>query len=96
VPRGIPDSPKARRTASGDGLVIVGDLHRRAPALERLLAPLPATFPWPIVIAQHMPASFTGPLARRLDASAPFECWRLRVRRAASRVALTSAAAMPM
>jgi two-component system chemotaxis response regulator CheB len=36
-------------------------------ALEALLTQLPATFPWPIVIAQHMPASFTGPLARRLD-----------------------------
>jgi two-component system chemotaxis response regulator CheB len=36
--------------------------------LEALLAPLPRTFAWPILIAQHMPASFTGPLARRLDA----------------------------
>jgi two-component system chemotaxis response regulator CheB len=35
--------------------------------LEALLIPLPATFPWPILVAQHMPASFTGPLARRLD-----------------------------
>ena len=37
------------------------------PALEALLAPLPADFPWPVVVAQHMPAAFTGPLARRLD-----------------------------
>ena len=52
---------------SGDGLVIVGTSTGGPPALEALLSSLPATFPWPIVIAQHMPASFTGPLARRLD-----------------------------
>ena len=48
-------------------LVLVGTSTGGPPALESLLAPLPATFPWPIVIAQHMPASFTGPLAQRLD-----------------------------
>jgi two-component system chemotaxis response regulator CheB len=32
-----------------------------------VLVSLPANFPWPIVIAQHMPATFTGPLAQRLD-----------------------------
>ncbi len=37
------------------------------PALEALLTALPGAFPWPIVVAQHMPASFTGPLANRLD-----------------------------
>ena len=52
---------------SGNGLVLVGTSTGGPPALEALLSPLPATFPWPIVIAQHMPASFTGPLARRLD-----------------------------
>ncbi|MBO9711445.1 chemotaxis-specific protein-glutamate methyltransferase CheB [Sphingomonas sp.] len=49
------------------GLVLVGVSTGGPPALDALLAPLPADFPWPIVIAQHMPASFTGPLARRLD-----------------------------
>jgi two-component system chemotaxis response regulator CheB len=53
--------------ATGDGLVLVGTSTGGPPALEALLAPLPADFPWPIVIAQHMPATFTGPLARRLD-----------------------------
>ena len=53
--------------SSGDGLVLVGASTGGPPALEALLAPLPADFPWPIVIAQHMPATFTGPLARRLD-----------------------------
>jgi len=28
---------------------------------------LPADFPWPIVVAQHMPASFTNVFARRLN-----------------------------
>jgi two-component system chemotaxis response regulator CheB len=53
--------------ASGDGLVLVGTSTGGPPALEALLTPLPSDFPWPIIVAQHMPASFTGPLARRLD-----------------------------
>lgn len=53
--------------ATGDGLVVVGTSTGGPPALEALLAGLPATFPWPIVVAQHMPATFTGALARRLD-----------------------------
>jgi two-component system chemotaxis response regulator CheB len=53
--------------ATGDGLVLVGVSTGGPPALEALLGSLPASFPWPILVAQHMPASFTGPLARRLD-----------------------------
>ena len=52
---------------AGEGLVLVGCSTGGPPALEALLTPLAADFAWPIVIAQHMPASFTGPLARRLD-----------------------------
>jgi two-component system chemotaxis response regulator CheB len=59
------DAPQ-ERTLSGR-VIVVGTSTGGPPALEALLSPLPATFPWPIVIAQHMPASFTGPLARRLD-----------------------------
>lgn len=63
--RGLdPDAP----SATGDGLVLVGVSTGGPPALEAVLAPLPASFPWPILVAQHMPASFTGALARRLDA----------------------------
>lgn len=53
--------------ASGAHVVLVGCSTGGPPALDALLGALPADFPWPIVIAQHMPASFTGPLARRLD-----------------------------
>lgn len=52
---------------AGEALVLVGTSTGGPPALEALLSPLPAGFPWPILVAQHMPASFTGPLARRLD-----------------------------
>ena len=57
----------ASNPATGQGIVLVGTSTGGPPALESLLLPLPASFAWPIVIAQHMPASFTGPLARRLD-----------------------------
>jgi two-component system chemotaxis response regulator CheB len=60
-PRTVVDRP------TGEGLVLVGTSTGGPPALEALLAPLPENFPWPILVAQHMPASFTGPLAKRLD-----------------------------
>jgi two-component system chemotaxis response regulator CheB len=52
---------------AGEGYVLVGTSTGGPPALEALLVPLPASFPWPILVAQHMPAGFTGPLAKRLD-----------------------------
>lgn len=58
---------KAKFASKGEGLVLVGTSTGGPPALEALLTGLPASFPWPIVVAQHMPATFTGPLARRLD-----------------------------
>jgi two-component system chemotaxis response regulator CheB len=49
------------------GAVLVGCSTGGPPALDALIAELPADFPLPVLVAQHMPASFTGPLARRLD-----------------------------
>jgi two-component system chemotaxis response regulator CheB len=51
----------------GEGLVLVGTSTGGPPALEALLSALPQTFPWPILVAQHMPAGFTGAFAKRLD-----------------------------
>jgi two-component system chemotaxis response regulator CheB len=53
--------------AAGNGLVLVGTSTGGPTALASLLTTLPASFPWPILVAQHMPASFTGPLASRLN-----------------------------
>jgi two-component system chemotaxis response regulator CheB len=65
--RAAPESNEPSAAAEGDGLVLVGTSTGGPPALEALLLPLPAAFPWPILVAQHMPASFTGSLARRLN-----------------------------
>jgi two-component system chemotaxis response regulator CheB len=58
---------RATDALTGDGLVLIGVSTGGPPALEILLTRLPAGFPWPILIAQHMPESFTGPLANRLN-----------------------------
>jgi two-component system, chemotaxis family, protein-glutamate methylesterase/glutaminase len=54
-------------TCPAQSLVLVGTSTGGPPALDTLLSRLPSDFPWPVVVAQHMPRSFTGPLARRLD-----------------------------
>ncbi|WP_037088040.1 chemotaxis-specific protein-glutamate methyltransferase CheB [Neorhizobium vignae] len=59
-------SPRTR-DAGRPGLVLIGTSTGGPPALDAVLANLPADFGWPVVVAQHMPASFTGPLARRLN-----------------------------
>jgi two-component system chemotaxis response regulator CheB len=71
VLKSAPQSPaqgrRAKLAATGSGLVLVGTSTGGPPALEALLEPLPADFPWPILVAQHMPSGFTASLARRLD-----------------------------
>lgn len=66
--RKMPGEGEASVTrAAGAGVVLVGTSTGGPPALEALLTQLPPTFSWPILVAQHMPAGFTGALARRLD-----------------------------
>jgi len=61
--------PSATAAPSGiPGLILVGASTGGPPAIEAILSSLPADFPWPVVIAQHLPASFTGAFAKRLDA----------------------------
>lgn len=64
-PEPLSGNPLTSGTA--EGIVLVGTSTGGPPALDALLSRLPADFPWPVVVAQHMPGSFTGPLARRLD-----------------------------
>jgi len=56
--------PRGRKTRD---YVAIGVSTGGPPAVQKLLASLPANFPACIFIAQHMPAAFTGPFAKRLD-----------------------------
>lgn len=48
-------------------LVSIGVSTGGPPAVQKVLSGLPADFPVPILIAQHMPAAFTPPFATRLN-----------------------------
>ncbi len=63
-------TPMVVRKPSGRAirdLVSIGVSTGGPPAVQKLLSALPADFPVPILIAQHMPAAFTAPFSRRLD-----------------------------
>lgn len=48
-------------------IVAIGTSTGGPSALQTVLPQLPANFPVPILVAQHMPPGFTGPLAQRLN-----------------------------
>ncbi|HEY8486379.1 MAG TPA: chemotaxis-specific protein-glutamate methyltransferase CheB, partial [Limnochordales bacterium] len=57
--------------AAVPGLVLVGASTGGPGALEELLARLPANFPLPVLVAQHMPPGFTQVFAQRLARHVP-------------------------
>ncbi|EIK93500.1 chemotaxis-specific protein-glutamate methyltransferase [Pseudomonas sp. M47T1] len=62
---GAPSSPAPKR--KNYKLVAIGTSTGGPVALQRVLTQLPANFPAPIVLIQHMPAAFTKAFAERLD-----------------------------
>jgi len=71
TPASTPRSEASQHAESGvisrRGAVVIGSSTGGPAALQVVLSAIPADFPVPIVIAQHMPAAFTGPFATRLD-----------------------------
>src|SRR5690606_14389963 len=65
----------ASPAAGGPGTapVVIGSSTGGPSALSTVLAGLPADFPRPVVIVQHMPPGFTASLARRLDRLSPLK-----------------------
>ena len=64
APRPTSPSERANRTP---GLVLIGSSTGGPAALDIVLPHLPRDLSWPVLVAQHMPASFTGAFAKRLD-----------------------------
>ncbi|GAA0709170.1 chemotaxis-specific protein-glutamate methyltransferase CheB [Dactylosporangium roseum] len=61
------EAPPPRRGAARVELVLVGSSTGGPALLSELLPQLPGSLSAPVVVAQHIPATFTAPLARRLD-----------------------------
>ncbi|WEJ59205.1 chemotaxis-specific protein-glutamate methyltransferase CheB [Devosia sp. FJ2-5-3] len=64
------DATEARRStraAPTNGVVVIGVSTGGPRTLDDILPALPASFPWPVLIAQHMPAAFTKAFAERLN-----------------------------
>ncbi|MBW4056206.1 MAG: chemotaxis protein CheB [Proteobacteria bacterium] len=60
-----------RRGMSKEGVVLIGVSTGGPRTLEDILPLLPADFPWPVLVAQHMPPSFTRPFAERMNTMCP-------------------------
>lgn len=58
---------ESRPRPGATGVVLIGVSTGGPRTLEEILPQLPADFPWPVVVAQHMPASFTAAFAQRMD-----------------------------
>ena len=54
------------KASSVPGLVLIGVSTGGPRTLEEILPQLPADYPWPIIVAQHMPANFTDAFAQRM------------------------------
>lgn len=53
-----------------DRILVIGASSGGPPVLFRLIPRFPRSFPYPIVIVQHMPPGFTGTMAELLDENA--------------------------
>lgn len=104
-------APPPSRALAPFGMVLIGVSTGGPTTLERILPQLPASLPWPVVVAQHMPGNFTGVFARRLnglcalevvevESQMPVEAGRIHIARGDGDLVFTRRAgkllAMPM
>jgi len=89
-----PSPPAAQPSAAAPDLswcdlCVIGASTGGPAAVQRILQGLPATFPLPIVVVQHMPVGFTRPFAQRLASLS-----RVRVAEAEDGVRLSAGSAV--
>jgi two-component system, chemotaxis family, protein-glutamate methylesterase/glutaminase len=69
APLAMPKGTVRSLSHTVEGILAIGTSTGGPRALDTLLPALPQDFPYPIVIVQHMPATFTRPLAGRLNSN---------------------------
>lgn len=67
IAREVARAPVTRSAVGRYRILAIGASTGGPVALQQVLTALPKEFPLPILLVQHMPASFTGPFAQRLD-----------------------------
>ncbi len=67
VSAGIADFPPSSEIE----VVLIGISTGGPPALQAILGNIPASFPCPVLVVQHMPVGFTASLAERLNKISP-------------------------
>ena len=84
----IPTPEVVSRSKKNKKLLIVGSSTGGPVVVQKILSNLPRNFPLPVVVVQHMPATFTGAFASRLNGLCQIE-----VKEATDRMPLCSGTA---
>ncbi len=66
-------SAKHAKNEKADRLVLIGSSTGGPGLIEDITSTLPANYPYPVVVIQHMPENFTGGFAKRLNAKSNLE-----------------------
>jgi two-component system chemotaxis response regulator CheB len=67
APKAAGGGEQTRGVIGRRGMVVIGASTGGPAALQQVLRKLPACFPVPLLVVQHMPAAFTAAFAQRLD-----------------------------
>ncbi len=67
VPQDTPLPQRTRPVTSFDKLLIIGISTGGPATIMDVLPEIPGDYPHPVILVQHMPPTFTGPFAERLD-----------------------------